>query len=624
MPYTMKKLPSGKVEVTSPHGVKSHGSTPANAKKQVNLLRAVDHGWHPSNRNALAHKLCAALLALATWWAAPAFATPTTTTTLQSAVTANGDGTILNVSTYEYVYVRVTIAGTAATATFQLDNGSGVYKPMQCRNVSTEIDVSSTDVSGKFLCTTPSSLNAKLKVPISRCSSCTVTVDAIGNTNNIPGIAPVSIWADNGGGGGGGSPSAGASLAVQTADGGGGFLDSGLNASGGTLLFSGTGIGDKISAFDPSTFSGDGGTHYGPKFNWTIQTYAGANSPASTNNNTVNNWGWNVTAISTVESAAEINGNVYIGMEKEYWLLPGKTNKARWEYYLRSIDTAGTLHHPFELTGAYDGSDGYLSMSVDEMAFQKYDGTTQVLKYVATTTPWEEFHFGRTAGEPMIMRQLRNGCPWITQRNAGDSAYYALGCINSKNENSLGSDTNTNTVVHGILNALSDYPNSAMAIVKNSATASKQILTLDSSSVTGQTYALYTNFSSTSGIVMLQNNQSNNAGAHSSIELAAHPSGGDPFILFDDGSVFWALGKDRSDSNAFVLSQNSTLGTTNRLRMSTNGGFAFNSFTFSNIATVLATNGEMAYCSDCTIANPCAGSGTGAIAKRLNGVNVCN
>lgn len=35
-------------------------------------------------------------------------------------------------------------------------------------------------------------------------------------------------------------------------------------------------------------------------------------------------------------------------------------------------------------------------------------------------------------------------------------------------------------------------------------------------------------------------------------------------------------------------------------------------------------NGTVCYCSDCTIANPCAGSGTGALAKRLNGVWVCN
>lgn len=35
-------------------------------------------------------------------------------------------------------------------------------------------------------------------------------------------------------------------------------------------------------------------------------------------------------------------------------------------------------------------------------------------------------------------------------------------------------------------------------------------------------------------------------------------------------------------------------------------------------------NGTVCYCSDCTIANPCAGGGTGALAKRLNGVWVCN
>lgn len=43
---------------------------------------------------------------------------------------------------------------------------------------------------------------------------------------------------------------------------------------------------------------------------------------------------------------------------------------------------------------------------------------------------------------------------------------------------------------------------------------------------------------------------------------------------------------------------------------------------FANLGT--PANGRIFYCSDCTIANPCAGAGTGAIAKRLNGVWVCN
>lgn len=36
------------------------------------------------------------------------------------------------------------------------------------------------------------------------------------------------------------------------------------------------------------------------------------------------------------------------------------------------------------------------------------------------------------------------------------------------------------------------------------------------------------------------------------------------------------------------------------------------------------SDGTVVYCSDCTIANPCASGGTGAIAKRLNAIWVCN
>ena len=51
--------------------------------------------------------------------------------------------------------------------------------------------------------------------------------------------------------------------------------------------------------------------------------------------------------------------------------------------------------------------------------------------------------------------------------------------------------------------------------------------------------------------------------------------------------------------------------------------------TFSGVAVTFASlganaNGDMAYCSDCTFANPCAGAGTGAFAKRLNGAWRCD
>jgi len=45
--------------------------------------------------------------------------------------------------------------------------------------------------------------------------------------------------------------------------------------------------------------------------------------------------------------------------------------------------------------------------------------------------------------------------------------------------------------------------------------------------------------------------------------------------------------------------------------------------TFANLPAS-PSNGTLIFCSDCTIANPCASGGTGAFAKRLNGVWVCN
>lgn len=59
-----------------------------------------------------------------------------------------------------------------------------------------------------------------------------------------------------------------------------------------------------------------------------------------------------------------------------------------------------------------------------------------------------------------------------------------------------------------------------------------------------------------------------------------------------------------------------------KARVGADGGYAFTGITFASLGT--PSNGKIIYCSDCTIANPCAGGGNGAIAKRLNGIWVCN
>lgn len=56
-----------------------------------------------------------------------------------------------------------------------------------------------------------------------------------------------------------------------------------------------------------------------------------------------------------------------------------------------------------------------------------------------------------------------------------------------------------------------------------------------------------------------------------------------------------------------------------------NGAVVQTGVPFANLSVPAApANGAIQYCSDCTITATCAGSGTGAIAKRLNGVWVCN
>lgn len=61
---------------------------------------------------------------------------------------------------------------------------------------------------------------------------------------------------------------------------------------------------------------------------------------------------------------------------------------------------------------------------------------------------------------------------------------------------------------------------------------------------------------------------------------------------------------------------------------------ALSPFVFTAIGTTMTINGQIGYCSDCTVTTAatcpgtqascvCAGSGTGAIVRRINSVNYC-
>lgn len=52
MPVKKRRLPSGRVRVSTPGGVKAKATTPAKARRQANLLRGVEHGWKPTGKKA--------------------------------------------------------------------------------------------------------------------------------------------------------------------------------------------------------------------------------------------------------------------------------------------------------------------------------------------------------------------------------------------------------------------------------------------------------------------------------------------------------------------------------------------------------------------------------------------
>jgi|GEM_PF-3542551 len=93
-------------------------------------------------------------------------------------------------------------------------------------------------------------------------------------------------------------------------------------------------------------------------------------------------------------------------------------------------------------------------------------------------------------------------------------------------------------------------------------------------------------------------------------------------VTCPDSALAWdttSLALKVCSSNAWVPFAGSSATISGTL---TSGKITLAPIVFASIGA--PANGTIAYCSDCTIANPCAGAGTGAFAKRLNGIWVCN
>jgi len=105
-----------------------------------------------------------------------------------------------------------------------------------------------------------------------------------------------------------------------------------------------------------------------------------------------------------------------------------------------------------------------------------------------------------------------------------------------------------------------------------------------------------------------------NDGVGSGILLSATGPGTTPRVRHDSNDNIVI------DTGGRTASLN--LNVDNNKPVNVGGQFRLGSSTFSSLGS--ANNGTLLYCTDCVTAPNCRGSGTGAIAKRINGSWVCN
>lgn len=75
-----------------------------------------------------------------------------------------------------------------------------------------------------------------------------------------------------------------------------------------------------------------------------------------------------------------------------------------------------------------------------------------------------------------------------------------------------------------------------------------------------------------SSAAMTITNSSNTANSNAYLEMiTGGASSGDPFVLFGNGTGTYAMGIDNSDSDAYVTSLSSTIGTSNAIKITTAG-----------------------------------------------------
>lgn len=395
------------------------------------------------------------------------------------------------------------------------------------------------------------------------------------------------------------------------------YIDSTPGIFSNPLQLLGANFTCNLIVHDPSSIDPNAAT-----FRMNYATFPGVNLPGSSNNNSVWTFGYNVDCgggrVNTSEPTLALH------FEKEFWA--GGAAPAMLEFHVQHIDTTGVQHRPISFTvpraGGATSTSSSMSINTNKLTFGKYDGT-QVMNFDWTTTPpvWD-FNITDT-----VVRHSGNNIKWFQQRNAANSAFLFLPYFDAGNVLRAESPF---YVVGTRGGASATFPADFITgQMTGTPTTNDNMLHLAGPTFTGNLYAYEADANITGNFIGALWNNANNTGANALLHLRTiGDSAGNPFIKFDiNGTQVASIGLDNSVAgNPFIIAGSATLGTTNLLSIASNGTTAgmmqLTAIVQANLGA--PANGNIAYCADCAIANPCAGGGTGALAKRLNGVWVCN
>jgi hypothetical protein len=324
------------------------------------------------------------------------------------------------------------------------------------------------------------------------------------------------------------------------------------SGAGGSSTITST-VPDNTKILEFAASANDNGVPWGILFNDTDFVGTGLNGENYTND--VIGFGWLPT--NTIGGASEIPGKISMWYGMEYKYFQGGAYGS--EAHLETVDTNGVRHRPWHWFLNHDGSTGKHYLRVDQYVM----GNWAEAQKIDWNLNGNYADIGSSASA-FTFRFRANNAPTLTQRNAANTAYLNLPYFLSDNRLAFDAAfraTGATPTTGGLANIFAQLAPDSLA-------ANGKILDIAVPTTTGDIFAIQQK-GSTTGNIYSYIEQSGTGRA--SFRARATGTGDAVYQALSDGAT-WTWGADSSDSDAFVISASSTLGTTNVLRIDLSAG----------------------------------------------------